>query len=198
MVRSGVQQLVEGSPLAAVVTDPRLPDNPIVAVNDAFCALTGYSRDEILGRNCRFLAGKDTEPWVTQELREAMADRRPALVEILNYRRDGTPFRNGVTITPMFGPDGEVNWYLGSQVDLGPTGESFVRRRQRASHLVEQLSRRQREVLELIAGGLLNKQIAGNLELSEKTVKMHRALLFRRLGASTTAEAVRVAVEAGL
>ena len=53
-------------------------------------------------------------------------------------------------------------------------------------------------MLELIAGGLLNKQIAGNLELSEKTVKMHRALLFRRLGAATTAEAVRVAVEAGL
>src|SRR5687768_15767878 len=117
MVRSGVQQLVEGSPLAAVVTDPRLPDNPIVAVNDAFCALTGYAREEIVGRNCRFLAGEGTEPWVTQELREAMAQRRPALVEILNYRRDGTPFRNGVTITPMFGPDGEVNWYLGSQVD---------------------------------------------------------------------------------
>lgn len=196
---ASIEQLVAMSPLAAVVTNPRKPDNPIEAVNLAFCALTGYRQDEILGRNCRFLAGEQTEPWMTAELRLAVSERRSALVEILNYRRDGTPFRNGVMITPLFGADGELAWFLGSQVDLGPgaTG-SMVSRRQRAEHLVAALSPRQRQVLELLAKGLLNKQIAGILALSEKTVKMHRALLFRRLGVRTTAEAIRIAVEAGL
>ncbi|MEJ7776297.1 MAG: diguanylate cyclase [Sphingomicrobium sp.] len=195
---ASIEQLVAASPLAAVVTNPRQPDNPIEAVNSAFCKLTGYPQDEIIGRNCRFLAGPETEPWITAELREAIANRRSALAEILNYRRDGTAFLNGVMITPLFGPDGELAWFLGSQVDLGPRASgSLVTRRQRAEHLVAELSPRQREVLELLAKGLLNKQIAFSLELSEKTVKMHRALLFRRLGVATTAEAIRMAVEAG-
>ena len=194
-----IEQLVAASPLAAVVTNPRKPDNPIEAVNTAFCTLTGYPKQEILGRNCRFLAGEGTEPWITAELRQAIEQRRPALVEILNYRRDGSAFRNGVMITPLFAPDGEVAWFLGSQVDLGAAAEgSLLGRRQRAEYLVAGLSPRQRQVLELVARGLLNKQIAGELELSEKTVKMHRALLFRNLGVGTTAEAIRIAVEAGL
>jgi len=198
MAFGSIDEIIDGSPMAAVVTDPHQPDNPIVAANQAFCDLTGYARDEIIGRNCRFLAGSGTEPWMTQELRDAMAGRRPTLVEILNYKKDGSPFRNGVMITPLFGQDGELAWFLGSQVDLGPGEGSFVARRQRAEHLIGQLSPRQREVLELMSSGLLNKQIAGDLGLSEKTVKMHRALMFRRLGVTTTAEAVRTAVEAGL
>jgi PAS domain S-box-containing protein len=198
MAVSSIEAIVDGSVVAAVVTDPRKPDNPIVAVNGSFCDLTGYSRDEIVGRNCRFLAGDGTEPWVTQELRDAMAGRRPALVEILNYKKDGTPFRNGVMITPLFNSDGELAWFLGSQVDLGPGHESLVARRKRAEHLIDELSPRQRQVLELMSSGLLNKQIAGDLDLSEKTVKMHRALMFRRLGVTTTADAIRIAVEAGL
>lgn len=196
---ASIEQLVAASPLAAVVTNPRKPDNPIEAVNSAFCTLTGYTRAEIIGRNCRFLAGAETEPWVTAEIRDGIAQQRPVLVDILNYRGDGTAFRNGVMITPLFGADGKLAWFLGSQVDLGP-GEatSLAARRQRAEHLVRVLSPRQRQVLELLARGLLNKQIAGELELSEKTVKMHRALLFRRLGVATSAEAIRTAVEAGL
>lgn len=194
-----IEQLVASSLMAAVVTNPRRADNPIEAVNSAFCALTGYAREEILGRNCRFLAGSKTQPWASSELRSAIAERRPALVEILNYRKDGTAFVNGVMITPLFGADGELAWFLGSQVALASgTSGSLVSRRQRAEHLVEQLSPRQRQVLGLLAKGLLNKQIAGELGLSEKTVKMHRALLFERLGAATTAEAIRLGVEAGL
>ena len=181
---ASIEQLVAASPIAAVVTNPRAPDNPIEAVNTAFCQLTGYSTPEIIGRNCRFLAGAETEPWVTAELRQAIAERRPAMVEILNYRRDGTSFLNGVMITPLFDPDGEVAWFLGSQVDLGSATRLAGRPAAAAEHLVAGLSPRQRQVLELLAKGLLNKQIAGKLELSEKTVKMHRALLFRRLGAA--------------
>ena len=196
------RQLIEtvgASPLAMVVSNPHLPDNPIEVANSAFCNLTGYSEAEIVGRNCRFLAGESTEPWVTEEIREALRDRRPLLVDILNYKKDGTPFRNGVMITPLFDPEGGLAWFLGSQVDLGePSADRLSGRRGRAAALVADLPARQREVLEGMARGLLNKQIAWELKISEKTVKMHRALLLERLGVATSAEAIRIAVEAGL
>ena len=187
------------SPVAMVISNPRRPDNPLEVVNSAFCALTGYSEADVLGRNCRFLAGEDTDPAATEQLRAAIRTRSPALVEIINYRRDGTAFRNGVMISPLFGDDGELSFFLGSQVDLGaPAADGLGRRRLEAAALVAQLPTRQREVLERMARGLLNKQIAWELKISEKTVKMHRALLIERLGVATSAEAIRIAVEADL
>ena len=187
------------SPIASVITDPRSSDNPIVVANPAFCTLTGYGESEILGRNCRFLAGAATEPWLTEQIRSAIHERRPALVDILNYRSDGTPFRNGVMVTPLFDANGDLAWFLGSQVDLGDRpSELFSSRRARAAALVAELPQRQHQVLELVARGLLNKQIAHQLGIAEKTVKMHRALLLERIGATTTGEAIRIAVEAGL
>jgi PAS domain S-box-containing protein len=198
-VQERVLESVGLSPIATVVTNPRLPDNPIEVANAAFCALTGYSESEVVGRNCRFLAGDHTEHWVTQQIRESIRCRRSVLVDILNYRRDGSSFRNGVMITPLFGEAGELEFFLGSQVDLGPAEDSlFTVRKAKARSLVQGLAKRQREVLAGMANGLLNKQIAYELGIAEKTVKMHRALLLERLGVQTTAEAIRIAVEAGL
>jgi PAS domain S-box-containing protein len=196
------QQLIESvgsSPIAMVISNPRRPDNPIEVVNSAFTDLTGYAEAEIIHRNCRFLAGEETDPAVTEEIRTAIRERRPVLTEIVNYRRDGTPFRNGVMITPLFGLGGELDWFLGSQVDLGPPdSDSLACRRRKSSLLVDKLPHRQRQVLELMATGMLNKQIAWQLKISEKTVKMHRALLLERLGVSSSAEAIRIAVEADM
>lgn len=190
---------IGASPIAGVVTNPRRNDNPIEVANPAFCSLTGYPEREVVGRNCRFLAGEATEAWVSAEIRSAIRNRRPVLVDILNYRRDGTPFRNGVMVTPLFDAEGEVAFFYGSQVDLGADAPVLLStRRAKAAAAVAALPRRQREVLELIARGLLNKQIAFQLGISEKTVKMHRALLLERLAVATSAEAIRIAVEAGL
>lgn len=199
MIEPVVEAMIAGSPIASVISNPRIADNPIVACNDAFCALTGYSRDEIVGRNCRFLAGSGTEPWLTEEIRAAVREQRPVLVEILNYKRDGTPFRNAVVVAPMFDEDGSLAYFVGSQVELpeGVPGPS-TSRRIKAAESIKALSERQRQVLMLVAKGLLNKQIAGVLGLSEKTVKMHRAIVMERLGVSRSAEMVRLAVEAGL
>lgn len=186
------------SPIASVVSNPRKADNPLEIVNPAFCTLTGYSEQEVLGRNCRFLAGGGTEPWVTDEIKAGIRDRRPVLVEILNYRKDGTAFRNGVTIIPLFDGHGQLEWFLGSQVDLGEGESLLAARRARAAAKVKELSPRQRQILSVMSHGLLNKQIAHQLGIAEKTVKMHRALLLDRLGIATSAEAIRIAVEAGL
>ena len=187
------------SPIATVITNPRLPDNPVVAANAAFCALTGYEESEIVGRNCRFLAGPETEPEQSERIRAALASHRPSLTELLNYRKDGSPFRNAVLIAPLFDAAGEVEWFLGSQVEVGAGSEApLLLRQRRAAQLVSTLSPRQREVLREMAGGYRNKQIAWRLQIGEKTVKMHRALLLEKLGVSTTADAIRLAVEAGL
>lgn len=187
------------SPIASVISNPRLPDNPIIAVNQAFCVLTGYEPEEILGRNCRFLAGPATEPWLTERIRQGTRDRKPTLVEILNYKRDGRSFRNAVLVAPVFLPDGELEYFIGSQVELdeetlGPSSN----RHHHAVQVVRTLSPRQRQVLEQIAAGYRSKQISFNLGLSEKTVKMHRTLILEKIGTHNVADAIRLAVEAGL
>lgn len=192
-----LKAMIATSPIAAVISNPHLPDNPIVECNDAFAALTGYRRDEIIGRNCRFLTGPDTEPELSAELRRAIRDRRAALVEILNYKKDGTRFRNAVLVAPLFGPDGELEYFLGSQMEVERGDARADDRRDAARARIAALSPRQREVLLLMAEGLLNKQIAWRLGLSERTIKMHRSALLRSLGVETTADAIRLAVEAG-
>lgn len=190
--------MIDASPVAAVISNPRLPDNPIIACNEAFETLTGYSRDEILGRNCRFLAGPQTESRLTQEIVTAVHERRPVLVEILNYKKDGTPFRNAVLVAPIFDDQGELEYFLGSQMEVADaSGNHAEARRKAAREAIEALSPRQREVLVRMAGGKLNKQIAYELGITERTVKMHRSSVITTLGVKSSAEAIRMAVEAG-
>lgn len=190
---------IEYSPIATVISDPNLRDNPIVAVNEPFCELTQYPAEEVLGRNCKFLAGEQTEPWLTDKIREGVINHRPVMVEILNYKRDGTPFRNAVLVAPIFDKADLLRYFIGTQVELPEANwEMFSVRKQQARSLVKNLSKRQRQVLQKMAKGERTKQIAYELSLSEKTVEMHRTLLFRKVGADNVADAVRVAIDAGL
>jgi PAS domain S-box-containing protein len=197
--KASVMALIKKSPIASVISNPRLSDNPIVAVNDAFEALTGYEREYIIGRNCRFLAGEATESWLTEEIRRGVQQRKSVLVELVNYKKDGTPFQNAVLVAPLFDEEGELEYFLGSQVEIDAHAPSVTQpRRMRAVAIVNDLSKRQREVLQFIARGLLNKQIAHELGLSERTVKMHRSILMKRLNVPSMADMVRLAVEAGM
>ncbi|HEX8555453.1 MAG TPA: LuxR C-terminal-related transcriptional regulator [Sphingomonas sp.] len=190
---------IQYSPIATVISNPRLPDNPIVAANHAFYELTRYGAADVIGRNCRFLAGPDTEPSLTDAIRGGTRDRRSVLVEILNYRRDGSRFRNAVLVAPIFDTDGALAYYMGTQCEMPdrPTGTP-PDRHQAALTKVGRLSPRQRQILAEIAAGHSSKRISYDLHLSEKTVKMHRTLLFAKLEAPSIATAVRIAVEAGL
>jgi PAS domain S-box-containing protein len=197
--RHPVLDSIRHSPIATVVSDPKEADNPIIAVNEAFCTLTGYVESEILGRNCRFLRGPDTENSQTEKLRESIHARRPTLAELINYRKDGSPFRNAVMVAPLFDSGGKLEYFVGSQIEVLPEEESIaVVRQQQAAEIVHRLSPRQREILQQMAQGFRTKQIAHMLSLSEKTVQMHRMLMFKKLSTSNAADAVRIAVEAGL
>lgn len=195
---ASVIESISSSPIPMVLSNPRQPDNPLEAANAAFCTLTGYSEREIIGRNCRFLAGPDTEKAAQRALREAIHNQRPVLTEILNYRQDGTSFRNKVTVAPIYDGNGDLALFIGSQLDLGPVANGLSERRLNAATLVGNLTPRERQVLQAMAQGLLNKQIAWRLKIVVKTVESHRASLLQRLGVATSAEAIRIAVEAGL
>ena len=101
-----------------VLSDPRLPDCPIVYTNEAFLQMTGYAEDEVVGRNCRFLQGAETDPETIRVLREAVRAERPCQVSILNYRKDGTSFWNEVTVSPVRDAKGGLTHFVGIQTDV--------------------------------------------------------------------------------
>jgi len=108
---------VRATRMPMVITDPKLPDNPIVFVNDAFARLTGYSREETLGRNCRFLQGPATDRDDIAWIRQSISTRSTIEVDLLNYRKDGTTFWNRLLISPVF-DDGELTYFFASQFDV--------------------------------------------------------------------------------
>ena len=104
--------------MAIVITDPSREDNPIVGINPAFTRLTGYGEDEALGRNCRFLQGPGTDREEVARIARAVAERRASHFEILNYRRDGTPFWNALHVAPVHDAEGRLIRFFGSQWDV--------------------------------------------------------------------------------
>ena len=100
------------------IADARLPARPLIYANDGFERLTGYPVREVLGRNCRFLQGPESNPTSVAEIRAAIAEQRECIVEILNYRRDGSSFWNRLSITPVRDEAGVVTHYIGIQSDV--------------------------------------------------------------------------------
>ena len=104
--------------LAFTITDPRQPDDPLVFVNPAFERTTGYTREEALGRNCRFLQGPDTDPESVRRIREALRDGQHLAVTLLNYRKDGTAFWNELSLSPVYDAHGVLTHHVGIQADV--------------------------------------------------------------------------------
>lgn len=115
-----MRSAVSLSPLSIVLTDPRLEDNPITYVNDAFERLTLFSKAFAMGRNCRFLQGPETDPADVERIRDGMRSEAEFQVTLTNYRADGTPFRNQLLIAPIHSEDGELTAFFGVQREVAP------------------------------------------------------------------------------
>ncbi|GAA5821835.1 hypothetical protein JCM11251_004735, partial [Rhodosporidiobolus azoricus] len=103
---------------AYVVTNPRLPDDPIVLVSPGFCTLTGYTPHQIIGRNCRFLQGKATAPTSVSALRKRLEAGEEVTQVVVNYRASGEPFVNMVNVIPLHDTNGSLTYFIGGQTDM--------------------------------------------------------------------------------
>ncbi len=111
-------QILDACVNGVTLSDPDLPDNPIVYANKAFEEISGYSQDEIAGRNCRFLQGEDRDQEGLQTIREALKRHEPCVVTLRNYRKNGELFFNRLAIRPLVDHEGQVIYYLGVQYDV--------------------------------------------------------------------------------
>ena len=109
-----------------VLSDPNLPDNPLIAANDAFLRLTQYAREEIIGRNCRFLQGPDTDPATAHRIGRRMSEGGGCIEWVVNYRKDGTMFWNLLFISPVHDHDGKIVAFLGNQLNITNGVPSWV------------------------------------------------------------------------
>ncbi|HZY17949.1 MAG TPA: histidine kinase famiy protein [Ramlibacter sp.] len=153
---------VEMTRMPMVVTDPNQPDNPVVFINRAFLDLTGYSREQVLGRNCRFLQGELTDPATVAEVREAVRERRAVAVDILNYKADGSHFWNALFAGPIFDAEGRLLYWFSSQLDIT---------HRRAAEQTFRQAQKMEAIGQLTAGlahdfNNLLQVISGNLELA--------------------------------
>jgi PAS domain S-box-containing protein len=115
---------VKTTRMPMIVTDPSQPDNPIVFCNDAFTFMTGYEEEEILGSNCRFLQGPETDRTAIDQVRAAIAKQEEVAVEVLNYRKNGSTFWNALFVSPVFDANGKVVYFFGSQLDISRRREA--------------------------------------------------------------------------
>jgi PAS domain S-box-containing protein len=139
---------VRATRMPMVITDPRQPDNPIVFANKAFSRLTGYEQAAIVGRNCRFLQGPDTDRADIARLRQAIEDRTQIEIELVNYKKDGTRFWNRLLVSPVFDADGELAYFFASQFDVTLERERLVGLERDRDALVAEVAERNAELLD--------------------------------------------------
>ena len=156
---------VAATDAGVLVCDRGLPDTPVVFANDGFCRMTGYPREEVLGRNCRFLQGPGTDRDAVARLRDAIAAGRPVEAELLNYRRDGGPFWNALRIGPVADGDGPARFLVGVLHDV--TG------RRRAEDRVADLGRR---LDALAASGVVGIMVAEGERIVEANAEFLRTV----------------------
>jgi PAS domain S-box-containing protein len=111
-------QILDSCVNGVTLSDPDTPDNLIVYANKAFEEITGYSQDEIVGRNCRFLQGEDRDQEALDTIRAALQTHQPCVVTLRNYRKNGELFFNRLAIRPLVDREGNVIYYLGVQYDV--------------------------------------------------------------------------------
>lgn len=111
-------QVLDSCVNGVTLSDPDLEDNPVVYANKVFEKLTGYSREEIIGRNCRFLQGNDKDQEGIKKIHKALQEHNEIEVTLRNYKKNGELFYNHLLIRPLFDDHGNVIYYLGLQYDI--------------------------------------------------------------------------------
>ncbi|WP_120715724.1 PAS domain-containing protein [Tsuneonella amylolytica] len=170
------EQAMAQTRMAVILTDPRQEDDPIVFCNEAFCNLTGYSPGEVIGRNCRFLQGPKSDPVTVTRMREAIRTEEVAVVEVLNYRKNGEEFWNALHLGPIYDEGGKLLYFFGSQWDVSDIHQARADERH-ARAMAREVSHRLKNVFAVI-GGIVNitGRAMGSLDVSKKINERIQAL----------------------
>lgn len=178
-------QIVGAAPFPMVLTDPHQEDNPIIFVNRAFQRATGYAPKEAIGRNCRFLQGKDTDRKSVARIREAIEKGDEITVDILNYTQDGVPFWNRLLIAPLGDEDGKPQYFFGVQKVLG--GDPAADVKEEADSMLKEIQHRVKNHLMMVVG-LIRMQSREEASADSFDKLAHRVeslqLLYEELNAS--------------
>jgi PAS domain S-box-containing protein len=145
------EQAMAQTRMAVCLCDPRQPDMPIVFANRAFSSLTGYDEHEVVGRNCRFLQGPETDQRDVGKIREALRTGDVVLVELLNYRKDGSTFWNALHLGPIYRADGELLYFFGSLWNVSDVRAARADERH-ALIMARELSHRMKNMFAVISG----------------------------------------------
>ena len=199
------------------ISDPRQKDNPLIYVNRGFEKLTGYSYDEVVGHNCRFLQNEHTQQAGLDKIRSAVKKGQDTRAIIKNFRKDGSAFYNELYISAVRDEAGELIYFMGVQNDV--TAQVKQKRNLRRAlekvfedpswlnqmlleHIMEldpdegdmpqvgQLTKRELATLELVARGLTNPAIAQELSISANTVRNHVQAIYKKLGVNARVDLV--------
>ncbi|WP_237392568.1 PAS domain-containing protein [Aurantiacibacter rhizosphaerae] len=150
---SGVlfEQAMAQTRMAICLTDPNQDDQPIVFANRAFRELTGYSEEEIIGNNCRFLQGPESDPAAIAKIRTAIEEEDVTVVELINYRKNGEKFWNALHIGPIYDNDGKLLYLFGSQWDVSDVRAARAEELY-AKEMARELSHRMKNMFAVISG----------------------------------------------
>jgi PAS domain S-box-containing protein len=169
--------VIDEAQTSIIISDAQHDDYLVTYVNKAFETLSGYSAEEVLGRNCRFLQGKDTDPEAIRAISKALSYEQPTTVTLLNYKKDGTPFYNRLTLNPVFNEKGIVTHILGLQSDVTEQ-ENSVRYNKQAKIKAEESAQLKSDFLACMSHeirtpmngimGMLSLLLASNLNKEQK------------------------------
>lgn len=142
-----LHRAVQASPVSITIADATAPDLPLTFVNAAFLQTSGYDQDDVIGRNCRFLQGPETDPRATERIRRAVSRQAPIDVELVNHKKSGEAFYNHLSLCPVFTANGQLRAYLGVQRDT--TRQRLAERHEHNRERLEALGR--------LAGGVAHE-----------------------------------------
>jgi diguanylate cyclase (GGDEF)-like protein/PAS domain S-box-containing protein len=153
-----LMQAVLDSRDGVTISDANLPDNPLIFVNHAFEKMTGYSREEAINRNCRYLQGAQKNQRNIEVVRDAIKNAEYCLVTLKNYRKDGSMFWNELSISPVFDLDGKVTHFIGIQKDVTARVELETRLTKERKSLQESKAKLENLVIHDSLTGIYNRR----------------------------------------
>lgn len=181
---------------AIVISDATTPDCPVIYANPAFESMTGYSADEVVGRNCRFLQGRDRDQAARSIIREALADGRPIRAVLRNYKKNEQLFYNELFLDVIRDKRGRVTHFVGCQNKIDNPNEALLR--QNALLGFEQLTPDEREAFRLMTSGYTNEMLAEAMGISEDSAQRRWTRVFGKFGINDITLLVRFAIALGI